>query len=293
MADGVFDFADASIDIISTETYETLLSATPDQTSGNFTFELSSGNYMINFVKPEYNIYTHLVDLTSGDLEESYLIYPYLEKTVPDIVEPVVIAAAIEETTPVEEPLVIEEIISEPVPEPVVEETATYDYTPESQTDYSYSDGKYTIQIMASVIRIEPENVGSLNIEIQKGDDDYYRYIAGSFNTLAEAESAKKEIRNSKYKDAFIRYYNLEDYLTNPIRHTAYTIQIMALNREVDLNTFKQLAQIRVSYGDDQIYRYTTGEYASLALARNELQEIVTKGYKTAFIKATSKISNY
>ncbi len=300
LENGSTDFSNINIEIISTETYEKIFNISPDELSGRFNFELGSGSYMLNFIKPEYNTYTQLVDLSSDYSENTYLVYPFLEKTIPDVDESTVVATAGVEEIPIEEPpIVIEEevaVIEEPVPEPeeeyIAEQKETNEYTSESRTDY-YGTGNYTIQVMASTHRVIPDNINnSLDIEIQKGEDDYYRYVTGIYSSIAEAESAKKEIVNTRYRDAFIRYYNLNDYLNREIRPIAYTIQIMALNKEIDLSTFGNL-NVKVSHGDDQIYRYTISEYASLSSARNELQSIVNKGYKSAFIIATSKISNY
>jgi len=300
--DGSTDFTSTNIEVISTETHDKIFSVVPDETDGNFSFELGKGNYMINFIAPEYNTYTHMVDFSSGYSEDYYYIYPFLEKTVPDIEEIAAAITPIEEKSEIVEPesTLIEEYEStdetayESVVESVASETVTYDDIPDTEPVYDYENGKYTIQLMASVQRVEPDELNnSLNIEIQKGKDEYYRYVTGVYKTLTEAESAKNEIIRTKYKTAFIRYYNLEEYLNTPVRPTTYTIQVMALKREIALTAMNSLSDVKVSCGEDQIYRYTTGEYASLAAARNELKNVIQKGYKTAFIKATSDISNY
>lgn len=308
LQNGSTDFSNVTIEIISTETYEKIFDIVPNEVNGNFNFELSSGNYMLNFVKPEYNIYTHLIDLSSGYSEDTYLVYPILEKTIPDVDESAIAAAVMADEVPIEEPpSVVEEediVIVEPVYKPKDEtleehaeeyypvKTETYEPISESQT-YSYGTGSYTIQLMASLHKVSPDNLNNaLAIEIQKGEDDYYRYVTGIYSSLEEAERAKKQLINTRCRDAFIRYYNLEDYLNRKIRPVEYTIQVMALKKEVDIATFGDL-DVKVSYGDDQIYRYTISEYASLTSARNELQTLADLGYKSAFIIATSKISNY
>ncbi len=327
LQDGSSDFTNASIEVISGITYEKIFDVAPDAMSGDFSFEVSNGNYMINFINPDYNIYTHLVDLTSDYPEDNYLIYPLLELTIP-LVEEIVVEEpdSAETMEPPEEEYVeiIESVVSEPVEENMYMETAEEEFTealepsypvpeeesmdtetesyemPVSTVPYDASDRKFTIQLMALVQRIEPDNL--YEIEIQEGEDKYYRYVTGKYNTLEEAETAKAEITKGKYRNAFIRYYRLEDYLKKPQNtieyeeshgNSAYTIQIMALNKEIGIHTFTNLSNVKVSVGNDQIYRYTTGEYATLSSARDNLENVVNSGYKSAFIKEISKIPNY
>ncbi|MGD2034299.1 MAG: hypothetical protein PVF73_04530 [Bacteroidales bacterium] len=298
LGDGTTDYRDITIEIISTETYEQIFSLMPHETNGNFTFELGRGKYMINVVKPDYDMYTDLVDLTSYK-EDNYMINPVLESTATVVEQTEVTEIIPEEVPPAEEQPENSPEDFSPVPEEqtvsVPEEQINNDTSGEAEIPLCTSvNAHYTIQIMASYQQIDPADMDpSLSIEIQKGEDDYYRYITGVFNTLAEAESIKNEIILTKYKDAFIRYYTLDDYLNNPVRPVTYTIQVMALKKEIDLNTFKYLSDIKVSFGNDQIYRYTAGEYPSILSARKKLQEIMSLGYETAFIRQTSGISNY
>ncbi len=142
-------------------------------------------------------------------------------------------------------------------------------------------------------------NLTSINepftIEVQKGDDRYYRYITGTYNTIADAEITLNKIIKATYNDAFIRPYKLDDYLSYVRGYSAeiYTIQLMAIKREINTSYFKGLSGIKISHGDDGFYRYTLGEFNTLQDAQQELESISANGYPNSFIKKTVNVSNY
>ena len=67
----------------------------------------------------------------------------------------------------------------------------------------------------------------------------------------------------------------------------------MALKENTNFKELSTLDNVKVSYGDDGWYRYTMGEFMSLAEARNVLKDLISKGYKHAFIKKIADVAKY
>ena len=166
----------------------------------------------------------------------------------------------------------------------------------------------YTIQIMALKKPVRPDffsNISGINIQI--GDDGFYRYVTGQFEDINHTKSELSRIKTLGYENAFVRKLDLNQYLS--VYNTAssqpsddhnikqagdyYTIQIMALKNPVSCSYFENLKDIKVSYGSDKIFRYTYNEYPSYDSAVAGLKTLKSKGYKEAFIKKVSDISNY
>ncbi len=288
------------IEVYSTDTYLNMLSTQPEIYSGNYKFEIPAGAYMINYVRAGYKTHTQLINLPMNNPEGALVINAVLEKEAPIVEEvPVVLAAAVVEESILEsvadhEPEPEPEIptYAEPEPvyvEPVLEATQNY------HEELAY-EGKYTVQFMAATERVDMETLaGKYPVEIQKGTDVYYRYITGVFNSKAEAENTHRDIAGTKYTDAFIRYHNLDDYLNRAANNpdVVYTIQLMALKEEVAPPELSVIDNVKVSHGEDGWYRYTTGEFMSLVSARHALNALISKGFKDAYLKKITDVSNY
>jgi len=305
LQDNADGYDDVNIEVYSTASYEAILTTQPDKQTGNYSFELGSGAYMINYVKPDYKIYTQLIDLSENPPEDVLVINAILDKEEPivEVVPTFVETETIEEIAPdikteaVPEVILEEEIQAVENPEPEYEPLPVE--TAEEPVEYPAeikNEGRYTIQIMASLKEL---NLTSINepftIEVQKGDDRYYRYITGTYNTIADAEITLNKIIKATYNDAFIRPYKLDDYLSYVRGYSAeiYTIQLMAIKREINTSYFKGLSGIKISHGDDGFYRYTLGEFNTLQDAQQELENISANGYPNSFIKKTVNVSNY
>jgi tetratricopeptide (TPR) repeat protein len=130
----------------------------------------------------------------------------------------------------------------------------------------------YTVQIMALKNPVRADYFKNIDgLTIQVGYDGFYRYITGKFNSINEAKSDMIKLKSLGYKNAFIRKYNLDQYLSGnniiPLRssydhesrlnETGYTIQIMEKRDPVPVSYFKDLDNLKVSYGTDKIFRYT------------------------------------
>ncbi len=159
----------------------------------------------------------------------------------------------------------------------------------------------YTIQIMALKKPVRTDFFGNISgINIQIGNDGYYRYLTGQFDDIDLTKSELSRIKKLGYENAFVRKLDLNQYLSvykndHDIRQIKdyYTIQIMALKNPVQLTYFKNLKNIKVSYGSDKIFRYTYDEYPSYDSAVAGLKILKNAGYKEAFVKKISDISNY
>lgn len=71
-----------------------------------------------------------------------------------------------------------------------------------------------------------------------------------------------------------------------------YTIQIYALHKPINSKGIK-LSPVKISKGDDGLYRYTFEEFAGYSNARKKLDEIWVSGYPDAFIRNISTVPNY
>lgn len=64
----------------------------------------------------------------------------------------------------------------------------------------------FSIQLMALRNPVDPSTLGKINkLTVEQGDDNWYRYFVGSYNTLEDAQLDLQRIVSLGYKDAFIR----------------------------------------------------------------------------------------
>ncbi len=73
----------------------------------------------------------------------------------------------------------------------------------------------------------------------------------------------------------------------------AYTVQLMALRKPVDLTYFKDITDIAVTYSADRWYRYTWGIVTDLSQAEMLKNKLAEKGYKDAFVLKKEFAPNY
>lgn len=294
-----------TIEVYNTKNYETVTTLHPGTTGNYYSFEVPSGSYMINFISPDYKTFTQLVDLPIDFPDNTLAINAVLEREMPvaAVVPVIVEAPAVEETTQTKS--IIEEIDQNSKDTPQLFQPAEPVQTEypasvkDKKIDYSPAlsyDGKYTVQFLALRKQINlTEFRSEYPVEIQEGNDGYFRYVTGVFDSPADAIKIHDEIVENKFRDAFVREYNLNDYLDNAAKSASflYTIQIAAVHNQTDLSNFKELSHIKVSYGEDSFYRYTIGEFSTLTAAQKELENIISKGYAKAYIKKIAEVSNY
>jgi hypothetical protein len=282
-------FGDCRIVLIDADKMDTVDIIYPNPLAGDYQYDISAGNYEIIFTKDMYVPQVKELAINSDFSQQVIEINPKLEKKEDEII----VASIIEPETPVE----------------------TYDVaTEENNVAYAKPDNQsmpyeetsehkllYTIQIMALKKPVRTDFFGNIpGINIQIGNDRYYRYITGQFDDIDLTMPELNRIKKLGYENAFVRKLDLNQYLSaykndHDIRQIKdyYTIQIMALKNPVQLSYFKNLKNIKVSYGSDKIFRYTYNEYPSYNSAIAGLKILNSAGYKEAFIKKISDISNY
>ena len=173
--------------------------------------------------------------------------------------------------------------VPKPKPEPKLVEVVKPEPKFVVQTDSSASGGvvTYSIQLMA-LKTVAPagtfKNVAG--VEVTTSPDGYYRYSVGNTTEVNYANVLLEKMHALGYADAFIRKNHV------PGR---FTIQLMAVKREIDLTYFSNLANVSVAKGVDGYYRYTLGEYSSSAAAKEEVSKLAKLGYNQAFVKLMSK----
>jgi hypothetical protein len=199
LPDQLTDFSDVSIEVYSTTTYQKILTLQPEAYTGKYQFEIKNGNYMINFNKPGYELYTHLIDLPV-DLDETHVIInPSLKSLAPPVTMFVPESQTEEEPVPVQPE-------NKNQPDKTVVTPTIVEYTNE-YTQLDQADGIYTIQIMALK---NPTDISKLqkhlpDIRVSYGDDGFYRYTTGTFNTLYKARDGLKSVLDKGYKGAFVK----------------------------------------------------------------------------------------
>lgn len=302
--DGSTDYSGAAVDVFNTSDNSKITTVYPESLSGNYSFELPEGIYNVIVTKAGYNDYSGQLNLTAGSTNPSF--YAELEKVAPvvQVTQPepeitLIPAVALAAKEPVKEEKqalpITTEVKKEPVKEketPVLESFVTMP----SVKNVSGIEGSYTIQFMASYNRIDITTLaGKYPVEVQKGNDGYYRYITGFYSTKNEAEQALGAIRETRYKQAFVRLYDLNSYLNKPKENSSpvYTIQLMAIKEKKEIPALEALGEIRIIEGPDGYYRYTFGQFDNLAAANNSVKLLATKGFEKVIIRKISEIPGY
>jgi hypothetical protein len=278
-------FGDCRITLINADIMDTVDVIYPSPFSGNYQYELPAGNYEVVFTKELYVPQFDKLAIDKDYNPKEIIINPKLEKQV-----------AVEE--------MVSEVPAEVAEVPSEETYAAYTESYDRTTYYAKkSESKliYTIQVMALKKPVQTDYFSNIpDINVQICNDGYYRYITGQFDDKAILMAELNRIRKLGYENAFIRKLDLNQYLSTynygldkRYNKEIYTIQIMALKNPVPLSYFKNLKDLKVSYGSDELLRYTYNEYDSYDSAVNGLKEMKSAGYSEAFIKRVSDISNY
>ena len=105
-------------------------------------------------------------------------------------------------------------------------------------------------------------------------------------NTTAADERNKQEEES--------KYYAAEEIsaISSSAELPVYTIQVIALKHPVKASFFK-LAPLKISAGNDGLYRYTYGEYHGWSVASSHLDSIKEAGFPDAFVRNITTIQNY
>lgn len=204
-------------------------------------------------------------------VEEPVAETPPVEVVPEPVVEETVAAEA-------EPELFVEEAVAAEVePEPFVEEATPAEAEPVTEVIAgTFTAAFYRVQIMALRKPVDMAHFkGVSGVILNKGADNWYRYLVGATTDLAEAGQLLQQIKAQGYPDAFIRRYPFVP---------RFTIQVMAVPGPVaDLLPFASLKELAIVRGADGFCRYSTGEFATREAALAELERVKALGYKQAF----------
>lgn len=135
----------------------------------------------------------------------------------------------------------------------------------------------YSVQLMALKTDVGASYFKNIdNVIISLTSDGFYRYSIGATESMNDAMVTLNKVKELGYSKAFIRIDMVD---------AVYTIQLMALKKHVELSTFKNIADVNETKGEDGYYRYTVGSFANRDDAEGLLNSIIESGYNKAFIK--------
>jgi outer membrane protein OmpA-like peptidoglycan-associated protein/tetratricopeptide (TPR) repeat protein len=162
----------------------------------------------------------------------------------------------------------------------------------------------YTIFLMETDKPLKPsyfsksgENIN--NVWMFRTDAGYL-YTVGKFNHQSEALTLMNKVVDAGFPDAkvisSIEYNELIQNNSNFFKSkmldtdkNVYTIQLFALKNPIDASQIKGLSDVEVVHGEDGYYRYIYGEFIGKTSAKQELLDVMQKGYYDAFIVDRNK----
>lgn len=130
------------------------------------------------------------------------------------------------------------------------------------------------------------------HIETKQG----YLYYFGDFDSKGDASLALNKVIAKGYKNAYlINYFELNKknkfIVTNQNEvMITYTIQLKAVERQLVLDAFTKLDGIKQYKTSDGFYRYTYKEFTDIELAKEELKNVIARGFTDAFIIEVDKL---
>ncbi|GAH29679.1 unnamed protein product, partial [marine sediment metagenome] len=164
--------------------------------------------------------------------------------------------------------------------------------TPNKQTgQYSFNvnSGDYQLVFEGTGYLSHSENVSlpadfpqsEIVINVKLVPDTTFKREVISFSQIPKVESIDSSLL---IPDAIIR--DVSYVGTEEEEIMFFTVQLMALKNPVDITYFKEFYDVKIVYNDaDQLYRYTTGKFDTLAEARAERLRIINLGYLDVFTK--------
>ncbi|NOU20151.1 MAG: hypothetical protein HOO91_21560 [Bacteroidales bacterium] len=259
--------------------------ARPEPNNNNFTYKVGVGSYKVFVKNSKYLPFTQDIsipeDYTNKDFNFDAKLQPI----------PVVAPKLVAEVLPKKDSVIIEKPKTEILADNTKKETKTTIEKPREvkkdkpiikieNTNTSNSSVKistYAVQIMALKTDVGADYFKNVqNIEITQSPEGFYRYSVGSTESMEEAMTTLKKIKELGYEKAFVRIDK---------KDAMFTIQLMSHKAPVDLSTFKNISGVTESKGSDGIFRYYVGNFSSPKDAKSTLISIVESGYKDAFIK--------
>lgn len=150
-------------------------------------------------------------------------------------------------------------------------------FVAQSDSSASGSVTTYSVQLMALKTEAPTGTFKNVEgVELTTSADGYYRYSVGNTTEVNYANVLLGKMRALGFADAFIRKNSI------PGR---FTIQLMAVKKQVEVSYFSNLSDVVVIKGADGFYRYTLGSFNSSFAAAGEIKRLNKLGYKQAFVR--------
>ncbi|MFO7658229.1 MAG: SPOR domain-containing protein [Bacteroidales bacterium] len=115
------------------------------------------------------------------------------------------------------------------------------------------------------------------------GRNDIYRIDFPINELMQQAITEDEEMEMVNLEIESVRQYTKDSSIS-------YTVQVMALRKNLEINYFKEFSDIVVYEGNDNLYRYVIGEFDSFDKANATLRKALDYGYHDAFIRTVKSI---
>jgi len=248
----------------------------------NFTCSLPEGKYSINIVVPGFQLFDSIILLAKDERLE---IPIKQEKKHEEYIAS--IADSIKEKVPVET-FIIKEKVSEKTTNKKTkikkeEKFERQDFIADKEI-FSANKYFYTIQFIALKKPKQPLKFKELsNVFIKfTSTDNTYRYHTGIFFNIDDANKYLDYVLSIGYKDAFIKKEIIPEY----------TVQFIALKKEIKWKTFKDIKEYSIFTGKDGFYRFIYGKFHNTNSAILGWKELSKIGFTNAFIRRFETLLN-
>ncbi len=257
------------IDIIKAQDLTLEKQLSTNLTARSVSHKLPAGSYLVEVRGEGFENFSSSFTIPDDYDPQNFLLNILLSP----IIVPVVVADVVHEIEP------FEQLPSQPVGK---EEEATSRTVIQPVIQFESGLGNYTVQIMALLVPVDTDFFSNISgVAVTRGEDGFYRYTVGSTESRDEAIAMKDKVVSLGYSDAFVRQ------VPRPFNHI-YSIQILALRNPVEPSSLGKINNLTLEQGDDNWYRYFVGNYHTQEDAEQDLQRIVSLGYKDAFIRKRS-----
>jgi hypothetical protein len=194
-------FENLYISVIDTTRNDTLKVVTAENLTGHYDLEVGFGDYQISYEGSGFPTHYEYISNTPEDFRESYTIDVRLLGEF--------------------KPIIASEI---PLVDSVAQEDLVKDYEV-TDLDIEDREGKelrfYAVQLMALINPVDVSYFHERGFEGTKilyGQDEFYRYIYGEFETAEEAERVRQLVIKMGYLDVFVKKVFQETLEQNVIR---------------------------------------------------------------------------
>ncbi len=278
---------------------DTVARPSVDLSTGKFSCKIGDGKYIV-FVNGAKYISTQEVVTSSENNSNNRISIDIALTSKPELTpvevipEPTKLVAEAIVTPPVVAPTIIvpeqntavvsNEKVAKPVKQKperklIVKEEVKQEpkFVAQSDSDASGFVTTYSVQLMALKSEAPAGTFKNVEgIEVTTSADGYYRYSVENTTEVNYANVMLVKMRALGYADAFIRKNSVP---------AQYTIQLMAIKKQVDMSYFSNISDVVTVKGADGYYRYILGSFSSSSAAAGEVKRLALLGYKQAYVR--------